>query len=298
MQEVSGRVAVVTGAASGIGRGMAEAFASAGMKVVISDVEATALSATELELRAAGAEVKAVVADVSKLEQVEALATETLRLYGAVHVLCNNAGVTVDSRPSWKSTMDDWDWILGVNLMGVVHGVRTFLPIMLKQDDECHIINTSSLAALICGVNTLYSTTKAAVVALSESLYLELKQARKKVNVSLLCPAYVNTNILQANRNRPGSLSDVGPLPSGTVVDVMRQWAKQQIERGLSPKLVGEKVLMAIRQERFYILTHEDWMPLVEKRIKSLLEGENPVLPERPGDELLRAMLDKTMPRC
>jgi hypothetical protein len=108
----------------------------------------------------------------------------------------------------------------------------------------------------------------------------------------------VNTNILQANRNRPGSLSDVGPLPSGTVVDVMRQWAKQQIERGLSPKLVGEKVLMAIRQERFYILTHEDWMPLVEKRIKSLLEGENPVLPERPGDELLRAMLDKTMPRC
>src|ERR1700759_808762 len=149
MKDVHGKVAVITGAASGIGRGIAEAFSAAGMKVVLCDVEATALEATASELRAPGNEVHAVRADVSKLRQVEHLARETVRKYGAVHVLCNNAGVALrGGAASWEATIDDWTWILNVNLMGVMYGQRAFLPIMIEQDCEAHIVNTASLAGL------------------------------------------------------------------------------------------------------------------------------------------------------
>lgn len=297
MQQVSGKVAVVTGAASGIGRGMAETFAHAGMKVVLADVEPAALEETAAALRQSGADVHTVVTDVSRVEQVEALAQQTLRTYKAVHVLCNNAGVTLHSRPSWKSTLDDWNWILGVNLMGAIHGIRAFLPIMIEQGGEAHIVNTSSLAAFVWNENTAYATTKGALVALSESLYLELKRANLKPKVSVLCPAYVNTKLEQSYRNRPESLADAGPVPSGRIAEVMREWVRKQFELGLSPRAIGAQVLRAIQEERFYVFTHADWMPLIEQRARRIQAGQNPEFPVRPGDEMLQQMLHDALRR-
>ena len=146
MKDFKGKVAVVTGAASDIGRGMAETFVAAGMKVVLSDIEEPTLLTTTESLRAAGADVHAVVTDVSQSSQVEALAKAVLERYGKVHILCNNAGIAAGGQSTWTSTLDDWNWIVGVNLMGVVHGIRTFLPIMIAQDEEAHIVNTASMA--------------------------------------------------------------------------------------------------------------------------------------------------------
>ena len=160
MKDVHGKVAVVTGAASGIGRGMCAAFVEAGMRVVLADVERQALDSTAATLRDAGADVHTVVTDVSKPDQVGALADETLRHFGAVHVVCNNAGVGTETMPSWSGTLDDWNWVLGVNLMGVIYGVRTFLPILINQGAGGHIVNTASLAGLVTGGNTPYAVTK------------------------------------------------------------------------------------------------------------------------------------------
>src|SRR5580704_17515505 len=187
MKDFKDKVAVVTGAASGIGRGMAETFVAAGMKVVLSDIESGALDQTTRSLRDAGADVHAVRTDVSKPEQVDELAKQTVEKYGAVHVLCNNAGIAtgVGGGASWKSPLNDWHWILGVNLMGVVHGIRAFLPVMIEQDTEAHIVNTASLAGLIPG-GALYGATKFAVVALSENTYLELQRGGFKPKMSVL----------------------------------------------------------------------------------------------------------------
>src|ERR1044071_7092190 len=161
MQDLAGKVAVITGAASGIGRGMAQAFTAAGMKVVLSDIDTEALHATTQALREGGADVHAVATDVSRHEQVAALAAATLQKYGAVHVLCNNAGVLAGTNPSWLSTPEDWQWILGVNLLGAVHGVRAFLPIMIEQGTPAHIVNTASLSGLASGGgNSLYTVSK------------------------------------------------------------------------------------------------------------------------------------------
>src|SRR5262249_49453614 len=170
MKDVNGKVAVVTGAASGIGRGMCEAFVQAGMRVVLADVEQKALERTTQTLRAGGADVHAVVTDVSKPAQVEALAAETLRRYGAVHVVCNNAGVAAETMPSWSGTLDDWNWVLGVNLMGVIYGVRTFLPILINQGAGGHIVNTASLAGLVTGGDTPYALSKVGGGALAGGL--------------------------------------------------------------------------------------------------------------------------------
>jgi NAD(P)-dependent dehydrogenase (short-subunit alcohol dehydrogenase family) len=292
MQNVSGKVAVITGAASGIGRGMAETFAAAGMKVVLSDIEASALETTTRELRATGADVHAVQADVAKSEQVERLAAATLEKYGAVHVLCNNAGVAAGATPSWTSTLSDWQWILGVNLMGVVHGVRTFLPIMIAQGTPAHIVNTASMAGLaLGGGNALYTVSKFGVVALSETLYLELKQFGLQPSVSVLCPGYVNTNIFDSQRNRPAGVADITPPMSGPVGAAYREWLDEQIKAGLSPRAVGEQVLEAIRQQRFYIFTHPEWNGYIENRMQNLLAGRNPERLPPPNFETLQAKL-------
>ncbi len=283
MKEVHGKIAVVTGAASGIGRGMCEAFVGAGMRVVLADVEQRALELTTQSLRAGGADVHAVVTDVSKPEQVEALADETLRHYGAVHVVCNNAGIGVEAMPSWNATLDDWKWILGVNLMGVIYGVRTFLPILINQGAGGHIVNTASLAGLLSGGGTLYGVTKFGVVALSEGVYVELRRGGYLPSISVLCPGYVDTNILASARNRPAELADTAEPLAGPVVDVFRQWFEKQLKQGLSPRAVGDQVLAAIRDDRFYILTHPDWNPLIEHRMRAILAGENPNPLPPPG---------------
>ncbi|MFB8274048.1 SDR family NAD(P)-dependent oxidoreductase [Nocardia colli] len=271
MDDLTGKVAVVTGAASGIGRGMAEAFLDAGMRVVLSDVEVEALQSTAAELQSNGADVHAVVADVSAPDDVTNLAEATLEKYGAVHVLCNNAGVFSGGRPSWDSTLDDWEWILGVNLMGVVHGHSIFLPIMIEQDEAAHIVNTASLAALIGGTS-LYGATKAAVVALSETIHHELVDGGFKPRISVLCPGLVATNIFDSDRNRPTRYAETGPRPAGWDVEA----ARTAFALGTSARTIGEQVVQAIHEERFYVLTHPEWNGHIEHRMKQILNGDNP----------------------
>lgn len=286
MKDVKDKVAVVTGAASGIGRGMAETFVAAGMKVVLSDIESDALDQTIRSLRDAGADVLAMRTDVSRPEQVDELARQTLKKYGAVHVLCNNAGIAtgVGGGASWKSSLNDWHWILGVNLMGVVHGIRSFLPVMIEQDTEAHIVNTASLAGLIPS-SALYGTTKFAVVGLSESTYLELQRGGHKPKMSVLCPGFVDTNIIDSERNRPAEFTDQTPRQAPPD-EAFREWFSELLKNSLSPREVGKHVLAAIREERFYILTHPEWNPLIEQRMKDILSGNNPTLRPLPGAEL------------
>ena len=288
----AGKVAVITGAASGIGLGMAHAFAEAGIRVLLSDVEIEALDAAAQALRESGADVHTVIADVSDPEQVQALAQAALQRYGGIDILCNNAGVGAGTMPSWHSTLDDWQWVLGVNLMGVVHGIRSFMPILLKQRTPAHIVNTASMAGLSAGGNPVYGASKAAVVSLSESLYIELQRSRSNVNVSLLCPGFVATKILSAERNRPVTLGDASEPPSSPVANAMRQWFNEQVEQGLAPLDVGRQVLAAIREQRFYVFTHPEWLGQVEHRMQNLLHGRNPSASALPGmEEALRRAL-------
>jgi NAD(P)-dependent dehydrogenase (short-subunit alcohol dehydrogenase family) len=291
MKDLKNKIAVVTGAASGIGRGMAEAFIDSGMKVVLADIEQGALEETAHSLLAIGADVYPVVTDVSKPDQVENLAQRTFDKYGAVHILCNNAGVSVRSANCWTSSLDDWNWILGVNLMGVVHGIHSFLPVMIKQDTEAHIVNTASMAGLIANT-TLYGTTKFAVVGLSESLYLELKRARLKPKISVLCPGFVDTNIINAHRNRPKELTEGLPQPQSRTTQAINEWMAEQLKQGMSPRAVGDQVLNAIRDERFYILTHPAYHPLIEQRMQDILTGSNPTFVPTPGMESLMQKLN------
>ncbi|MFD7662748.1 SDR family NAD(P)-dependent oxidoreductase [Streptomyces sp. NPDC059788] len=279
MRELRNKVAVVTGAASGIGRGMAEAFVDEGMRVVLSDVEEAVLRSTTAELRDGGADVHAVVTDVAQVDDITALADSTLRTYGAVHVLCNNAGVHTGSKPSWTSTLDDWAWVLGVNLMGVVHGLRTFLPVMIEQDEEAHIVNTASMAGLLTG-GSLYGATKTAVVSLSETVHLELVEDGRKPRISLLCPGLVNTGIYLSGRNRPARFSDAGPFPDDWSFDAAR---KAFEEFGVRPRAIGDHVVRAIREERFYVLTHPEYEEHIRHRTRQILDGENPTLLPPPG---------------
>jgi NAD(P)-dependent dehydrogenase (short-subunit alcohol dehydrogenase family) len=293
MQDVDGRVAVITGAASGIGRGMAQAFVAAGMKVVLGDIDVEALNSTTQELRDGGADVHSVPVDVSKHEQVVQLAAATVQKYGAVHVLCNNAGVIGGGNPSWTSTPDDWQWILGVNLMGAVHGMRAFLPIMIAQDTPAHIVNTASVAGLAVGGNTaLYTVSKFGVVALSECLHFELTQLGLKPKVSVLCPGFVDTNLMDAYRHRPADATGISPPGTTPRAQAVYKWLASQIKQGLSPRAVGEQVLAAIQEERFYILTHAtDWQGRVEQRMRDILTATNPLLLPPPGAEsLLKAL--------
>ena len=267
MQELRGRVAVVTGGASGIGRALAQRFADEGMQVVIADVEAAALATAERELAAGGAEVLAVRTDVSKAEDVDTLARRTLERFGKVHVLCNNAGVSVGG-PMWEHTLEDWQWVLGVNLWGVIHGVRTFIPIMIRQGEPAHVVNTASLAGLssnpFLGV---YNVTKHAVVTLSETLAQELAMVGAPVKVSVLCPGFVQTKILDSDRNRPAALADGADRPR---VASFEQAIRAAVAGGLPAPAVAELVVAAIRAERFYVLPHPE---ITRARVRERLEG-------------------------
>ena len=277
MKEFRDKVAVVTGAASGIGRGLAEACAREGMKVVLADVDEAALAQTERELKDSGADVIAVRTDVSESTEVEALARRTLEAFGAAHLLFNNAGVGAGTTV-WESTLEDWQWVLGVNLWGVIHGVRTFVPLMLGQGDECHIVNTASMAGLVSGPALgVYKVAKHGVVSLSETLCCELAIMKAKVGVSVLCPGGVNTRIMDSERNRPADLQNASAGESAhPVVAQAEAMLRQLVETGLPPSQVAEAVFEAIRDERFYILTHDDWKMHVRKRMDDILQGRNP----------------------
>src|SRR6266487_1234780 len=208
MKDFQDKVAVVTGAASGIGHALAEKSAQEGMKVVLADVEERALKQAEEELKASGADVLAVQTDVSKAADVETLAKQAFATYGGVHLLFNNAGV-VAGTTLWESSMADWQWVLGVNLWGVIHGVHYCVPRMLEQETEGHIVNTASLAGLVSSPGGgIYSVSKHGVVTLSETLALELAARGAKLKASVLCPEWVNTRIMDAERNRPQALAN------------------------------------------------------------------------------------------
>jgi NAD(P)-dependent dehydrogenase (short-subunit alcohol dehydrogenase family) len=273
MKEFKDKVAVITGAASGIGRALAERCVQEGMKAVLADVEVDALTKTEASLKASGATVLAVRTDVSQARDVEALAQKALEAFGAVHLLCNNAGVaTLGSL--WESTLAEWEWVLGVNLWGVIHGVRVFVPLMLAQDTECHLINTASLSGLLSasGVGA-YNVTKHGVVTLSETLHRELAERGAKVKVSVLCPGVVQTRILESARNRPGPLPTEPPRRAD---DDRWEALRQLVQTGMPPAQVADAVFEAIRNDRFYILTHPEGKEYIRLRMEDILQERSP----------------------
>jgi NAD(P)-dependent dehydrogenase (short-subunit alcohol dehydrogenase family) len=289
MQQFEGRVAVVTGAASGMGKAFAERFALAGMKVVLADVEQKALDVAVQDLRHREFDVLGVRADVSSADAVADLARQTLDAYGKVHIVCNNAGVAADSEvsrlmggpgvPLWEQSLKDWDWTFGVNFWGVVHGIRTFLPIMLGQGEEGHVVNTSSIAGLTSGAALpIYGATKHAVVRVSEALHAQLKEMQSPVKVSVLCPGGVNTRISLATRNRPDEMWDEGVArpPSDELEKREQQWAERTGQRGLQPEVVANMVFQAIQDEQFYILPHNEYDGAIRARMENILERRNP----------------------
>ncbi len=288
MQDFRGKVAVVTGAASGIGWALAEQCAAEGMRVVLADVEAAALQQAADRLSSRGTEVLAVPTDVANPQAVNALAQATLDRFGAVHLLFNNAGVGGGST-IWESTLADWDWVMGVNFYGVVHGLRSFVPLMLRQDAEAHIVNTASIYGLTNGPGSgIYKASKHAVVAISETLYHELAQRTQRVRVSVLCPGFVSTRIQEAERNRPAELRNAPGTrrPRTAEEQAWGQLLNQRITGGTPPVTIAARVFDAIRADRFYILPNPEWKSAVRKRIQRIIEDGAPAsliddMPER-----------------
>jgi NAD(P)-dependent dehydrogenase (short-subunit alcohol dehydrogenase family) len=268
MRDLQGKTAVVTGGASGIGLALGRAFAREGMKVMLADVEAGALERAVAELKAAGAEVRGVLCDVADRGAVERAAAETIAAFGKVHVLCNNAGIGVGGRPVDQVPPADWEWVIGVNLMGVIHGIAAFLPRIRAQQEGGHVVNTASMAGLLSGpLMSPYNVTKFAVVTLSETLFGEL--ADTGIGVSVLCPGYVDTRIDESARNRPARL---GPPPEPTAVTRERvAQLKTRLRGGMKPDDVAARVLAAVRDGDFYIFTDPQMRELVEQRYRYIL---------------------------
>jgi NAD(P)-dependent dehydrogenase (short-subunit alcohol dehydrogenase family) len=243
------------------------------MKIVLADVEADALEDAEGRLRSGGAEVLAVETDVSSADSVEHLRDRTLEVFGAAHIVCNNAGVSTQGTV-WEATHGDWEWILGVNLWGVINGVRAFVPVLLEQD-EAHIVNTASMAGVITGILGPYSVTKQAVVALSEALYLGLqKQGAEQVGVSVLCPGWVNTRIVDSERNRPAELGP--PAPVAQAEQETAAAIRRLLANAMNPSQVAEIVLDAIRERQFYVLTHPEMKGSVKWHYEDIMSGGPP----------------------
>jgi NAD(P)-dependent dehydrogenase (short-subunit alcohol dehydrogenase family) len=280
VKEFKDRVAVVTGAASGIGRAIADRCAEEGMKVVLADINKEGLASAVDELEAAGATALAVPTDVSRADDIEHLAKITIDNFGGVHLLVNNAAVYTTGT-IWENTIADWEWVLGVNLWGVIHGVRTFLPIMLEQDTEAHIVNVSSMTGLTrSNIIGTYTVSKHGIVALTETLFYELAERDSKVKVSVLCPGAVNTPVAEAARRRHVEMEDVpGERKMAQKDEQLIERLRRSFKEGMPPKEVADKVFDAIREERFYILTHPEEKVRVQRRMEGILQEKNPTLP-------------------
>lgn len=266
-----GRVAVVTGAAGGIGRALAELFAAEGSAVVVADIDVAGAEEVAAGIVERGGQALAVGVDVSDAAAVDALAAATVERFGRVDVLCNNAGVSTFNLLA-DQTLDDWRWVFGVNLWGVVHGVQSFLPILRAQGTPAHVVNTSSIAGLLSGVMFIgpYAATKAAVVSLSETLAQELGMEGSPIGVSVLCPSSVDTGVMESERNRP---SDLGAEARTDTAEFVRMSIRDSFTgpTGLTPTAVAQRVLEAIRGKEFWILTHDDNKELVEQRFAGAL---------------------------
>jgi NAD(P)-dependent dehydrogenase (short-subunit alcohol dehydrogenase family) len=278
MKTLAERVAVITGAASGLGRALASAFGAQGCKLVLADVDEAALARAAGELRAQGLALTTQVTDVSESASVERLARAALEAFGAVHVVCNNAGVA-PLGVVWEATESDWRWALGVNLWGVIHGVRVFTPILLRQDDEGHIVNTASVAGFIVPPGMgVYNVSKHAVVALSETLHHDLAARGAKVHCSVVCPAFFASGIADSARTRPAALAaDRAKTDEDRALEAMLHKATQSGR--LSAEDIAARVVDAVRDERFYVLTHPKINGAIERRMRDILDGRAPSSP-------------------
>ena len=275
MEQFEGKVAVVTGAASGIGKALATAFADVGMKIVLADVEAAALEVAAEELRSTGADVFAVTADVAQAADVDRIGAAAMDVFGALHVACNNAGVSGGGL-SWEIDLETWRWILDVDLWGVIHGVHTFTPLIIASGGG-HIVNTASMAGLTSNPGMgPYNVAKHGVVTLSETLSVELQMTHPEVGVSVLCPGWVRTRINESERNRPDlvGVEEVEETDAGLLA--MKEMVNTWIAEGLQPAHVASLVIEAMRENRFYVLTHPEWQGMISDRIDRMLSGANP----------------------
>jgi NAD(P)-dependent dehydrogenase (short-subunit alcohol dehydrogenase family) len=293
MELTAGNVAVVTGAGSGIGFALAERFAKAGLHVVLADVQDEAVAAAAEKIAAHGVETLVVHTDVSKEAEVQALAAATIERFGAVHVVCNNAGVA-SRADAWFGPISSWEWVLGVNLMGVVHGCRAFLPHLAGGG---YIVNTASVAGLFPGFGPSYDASKHAVVALTEDLYNTVKMAGLPIGVSVLCPGWVRTNIVESERNWPSALGD--KPEEDPLYGVYVNHVKRAIAEGVTPASIADAVAEAVMADRFWVIPQQDFLDLIIERWDTIAERLDPDPPENvPGlpprsqivEEVLRAL--------
>lgn len=276
-----GRVAVVTGGAGGIGLALANAFAAQGCSVVLADIDQRALDGAAVEIIAHGVECLTVVTDVSKSAAVEALAAATMERFGAVHIVCNNAGVGGAGDP-WIGPLETWEWVMGVNFWGVVHGVRAFLPHIVMSGGG-HIVNTASIAGVFPGMTAPpYDASKHAVVAITEDLYTSLRAGGIPVGVSCLCPGWVRTGIGESERNWPDEL---GELPERDPIgEIARKHLTRALDEGMQPAAVADLVLQAVTSDRFWVFPQREFLELAIARWRDIEEGLDPTLPEQvPG---------------
>ena len=280
MNPFQNKVAVITGAASGIGRGLAEKAAALGMGIVIADVDRKGLQQVEEQLRANGTQVVAQYTDVSEFESVDALANVAFNTFGAVNLLFNNAAILVDGL-SWERSIEDWRWSLDVNIMGVVHGMKAFIPRMLKTQEECVVINTASNGGLLSGPFLApYQATKHAVVTISEALYFELQSMNSNVRAAVLCPGDVATKIWESERIRPDSYGRKADFSTGVEAH-SREIIEGMVAKGMSPQQLADIVFEQIAAGKFWIITHPEFLkPMLEMRISAIMEDRNPKLPD------------------
>lgn len=275
MQAFEGKVAVITGAASGLGRAFAEKGAALGMRLVLADIDSDALADTAATLSAAGAEVVAAPTDVSDADAVQALARKTLDSYGKAHLLFNNAGVGA-SGLAWEMSANDWAWVFGVNVMGVAHGVRVFAPIMIEQNEPAHIVNTASVAGFLAPpLMSVYNASKHAVVGLTETLYHDLRKVGAPVGCSLLSPAFAPTGIADAERARPARWRN-DAAPTASQILAARELRKAVRAGRLTAADIADATFDAIRAERFYVLTHPAILPSIRLRHEDIEAQRQP----------------------
>lgn len=271
------KVAVITGAASGIGQAIAKRCAQEGMKVVLADIDEASLIEVEEELKSFKTDLLSVFCDVSKEEDIKLLCKRTIEAFGKIDLLFNNAGVSTGSL-LWENAEKDWKWVLGVNLFGVINSIKTFVPIMMKQNNGCHVINVSSIAGLTAAPgNSIYSVSKHGIVNISETLYYELKLAKAKIDVSVVCPGFVKTRLGDAERNRPEEFKVMEVIQSPQK-KMINQMFNEGVLNGTSPEKVSDKIFEGIKAKKFYIFTDYGCKSMIKQRMEDILNENNPTI--------------------